>query len=170
MLIFSTASIAFNLGSFQRTGESKVIPGEQAHFELILWTAENSTVEIEFTVVEKPENWNVNINPARLSINSSSGSQIIALESGYVRATPVSVDIFPEKNSLGENRVRISAKASVPRAAAYQERFFTFKVFVGDEASDGTGGFQKEAFIILGFIIIISVVVLLLILAYFRMG
>lgn len=128
MLLMTASALCFNLGSYERKGES-VFSGGKASFEILVWTYDEDNVFLVFRVDEKPGDWNVSIYPERFYMNRTTGSEIVSSGSGYALATLVRIDAFSgNENSYGEIKLVASAVSGEDSIKTGQERVFHLSV------------------------------------------
>lgn len=126
---FPQTGQCFNLGSALRNGNVSVSYGKPANSTILLWTADDSEIDITLEATTVPFGWSVVIEPSYLRINRTSGSEIMMVPGSrnIITSTSVRVEVTPCFFSAGENNITIVATAldSSGTIDVSQQRVFT---------------------------------------------
>jgi hypothetical protein len=147
---------AFNFGTTVKTGDLNLTE-KGGCFGILAWTSDETNVNAMFMAVEKPDGWRIEINPETISINRTSGSEIVMIAGDYARATLIRVCVYPSPDSDGEYTIKLKASASSGSSEmqSTQERFFNLRATANKSMPDGEKINYMDAFILGAAIIIL---------------
>lgn len=125
--------MAGSLGSVLKNDYAETRSEESAVFTALFWNSGGDTFDVELNVADAPDGWTVVILPEKFSIDSSKGSERMALPYAdeNVGAVPVKIIVKPGRVENTENTVTISARSRLPGSGNlnfFQERRLLLKV------------------------------------------
>ena len=124
ILILVGVAYASNFGSTVKLNPV-VIKNQSSEFNLLLWTTDETSQTVILQLVQKPENWTVNIEKPEILISRDTGNEMVYAQD-YIHATSVKVSVDQQGSKPGSYNIIVSAKI-IPASGEMlfsQERLF----------------------------------------------
>jgi len=125
------------LGTLQKKSYLETAPGQVAEFGILIWNTE--PIEVEFKEKVVPKNWSVIIEPRKFVLDANTGSDIISLPEGYVKALLVKIFvIIPTDADPGIYGITVGMTAGKTEKGIsfFQEKNFNFKVNISGHPAE----------------------------------